>query len=218
MHCGLQPIIFGVRTEHRTASLPDPNVRYPRSIFLFLFLTIGVQPACAQPKAERIQVAEAVAALPAELRDAAAVLGYRGESGELVKLRAGTNGMVCLADSPNDEKFHVACYHESLEPFMARGRRLRADSLERQEIMRIRREEIEAGTLPFPDHPAALYSLTGGSYNPESGEVEGAEGLHVIYLPYATPESTGLSTAPSESVPWLMFPGMPWAHVMISRK
>jgi len=40
--------------------------------------------------------------------------------------------------------------------------------------------------------------------------------LYVIYIPYATVESTGLATSPvSEGAPWLMDAGKPWAHIMV---
>ena len=180
-------------------------------------LAIGSQVACAQQKAADRQIAEAVAALPTELRDGARVLGYRGRSNRLVELRAGTNGMICLADDPADEEFHVACYHESLEPFMARGRALRAEGKTQSEVQQTRGQEIEAGTLGMPDGPAALYSWSGGTFNPETGDVDGARGLYVLYIPYATEQTTGIPSAPSRERPWLMFPGEPWAHVMISR-
>ncbi len=179
-------------------------------------LAMGIQVACAQQEAVDRQIAEAVAALPAEMRGGAAVLGYRNGD-RLVELRDGTNGMICLADRPGDEDFHVACYHESLEPFMARGRELRTEGKNQDEVRQVRGEEIEAGTLAMPDHPATLYSLTGGTLNPETGEVEGARGLYVVYVPYATEATLGIPTAPSRGRPWLMFPGTPWAHIMISR-
>src|ERR1044072_1343532 len=71
------------------------------------------------------QVAASVLALPESMRAGATVLGYRS-AGALTELRKGSNGMTCLADDPESPAFHVACYHESLEPFMARGRALRA--------------------------------------------------------------------------------------------
>ncbi len=185
--------------------------------FLILLLACISQLACGQSEADRLQIAGAVLPLPEDMREGAAVLGYRGATpGPLVELREGTNDMICLADKPGDENYHVACYHRSLEPFMARGRELRADGNERDEIMRIRAEEIENGSLAFPDHPAALYSRTGKAYNPEIGEIEDSRGLNVVYMPYATAEETGLATAPANGAPWLMFPGLPWAHVMIS--
>lgn len=164
-----------------------------------------------------LQIAEAVSPLPEAMRSGATVLGYDG-SGGLAVLRAGDGAMRCLADDPTDDRWHVACYHGSLEPFMARGRELRARGMEREELERIREEEIESGALPFPDHPAALYSLTGdpGSFDPETGRAPEARALHVLYVPYATPEGTGLTVEPSRDRPWLMAPGRPWAHVMNS--
>src|SRR5512140_2563066 len=76
-------------------------------------------PVSIPPAAE--QVAAAVLPLPAEMRAGATVMGYR-EAGKLVVLRAGTNAMNCLALYVMRPDFHVACYHKSLAPFMARGR------------------------------------------------------------------------------------------------
>lgn len=189
-------------------------MRY-RTVFLTALLTV-IQVACGQQKSAETQIAEAIAALPPEMRDAAGVLGYRGLSGTLTTLRTGNNGMICLADDPSDERFHVACYHESLDAFMARGRELRVEGKAQDEILKARQEEIESGALQFPDHPAALYSVSDGSLNPETGEIDGGRSLQVLYVPYATPESTGLTTTPGGGA-WLMYPGLPWAHVMISR-
>jgi hypothetical protein len=38
----------------------------------------------------------------------------------------------------------------------------------------------------------------------------------VIYLPFATAESTGLSLKASPGAPWLMYPGTAGAHIMIN--
>jgi len=118
-------------------------------------------PVVAQEKSVERQIAEAVSPLPETLRRAAAVLGYG--YGRMVVLREGTNTMICLADDPMREGFHAACYHESLGPFMARGRELRAQGKNGAERRAIRIAEIEAGTLAMPDHPTALYSLTRGN-------------------------------------------------------
>ncbi|MBT8398967.1 MAG: hypothetical protein KJO98_00705 [Rhodothermia bacterium] len=190
---------------------------YNKGLLLSLLLASTTQLACGQSEADRMQISGAVLPLPEDMREGAAVLGFRAAAPDrLVELREGTNDMICLADKPGDENYHVACYHESLEPFMSRGRELRTEGKERDEVARIRREEIENGALVFPDHPAALYSRTGKTYNAETGQIEESRGLHVIYMPYATAEETGLATAPANGAPWLMFSGLPWAHVMIS--
>ncbi|HXG58958.1 MAG TPA: hypothetical protein VNL91_08035 [Thermoanaerobaculia bacterium] len=163
-----------------------------------------------------VQIAAAVAPLPEEFRPGATVLGYREGSKDLVTLREGSGAFVCLSDNPSDDRFHTACYHRSLEPFMARGRALR--SAGEKEVDRIRNAEIEAGRLDMPRHPAALYSLTGPltTLDPATGTVTGAKPLYVIYVPFATGESTGLPTKPKENLPWLMNPGTPKAHIMFT--
>jgi hypothetical protein len=174
-------------------------------------------PLAAQvgPPAPERQIEAAVAPLPEEFRAGATVLGYRPDATGLVPLREGDGPFICLADSPGDERYHVACYHRSLEPFMARGRTLRAEG-RTEEVDSIRYAEIRAGTLPMPTTPAALYSLTApaDSVDRESGEVTGAQPLYVVYIPFATAESTGLPTTPARNTPWLMFPGAPNAHIM----
>jgi hypothetical protein len=168
--------------------------------------------------AER-QIAGAVVGLPPDLRDGAAVLGTTAE-GELVPLRAGTNGLVCLADAPGDDAFQVACYSEALEPYMARGRELRAAGLESDESFARRHAEIDAGTLEMPREPTTVYNFGGPLeiVDPATGTVDEAKGRRVysIYTPYATAASTGLSETPmAPSAPWIMRPGTPTSHIMV---
>ena len=162
------------------------------------------------------QIALAVSPLPAPLRARAMVLGYNAE-GKLVPLRPGSNDMICLADDPSQKMFHVACYHRSLEPFMARGRELHARKLERGAIDSIRLADIKRGRYAMPSRPAALwqYFAPRDSVDAATGIVNGASYLYVVYTPYATPASTGLSANPVEGGPWIMYPGKPWAHLMI---
>ena len=65
----------------------------------------------------------------------------------------------------------------------------------------------------------ALYSLTSSAdgYDYNSGTVLHASPLYVVYIPFATQQSTGIAPKPiSEGAPWLMDAGEPWAHIMIS--
>jgi hypothetical protein len=165
---------------------------------------------------EAFQIATAVMPLPQEFRDSATVLGYRDGSEVLEPLRQTDGPFVCLAASPGREDFHVACYQRDLEPFMQRGRTLRAEG-RGTEADAIRNREIESGELPMPVM-ASLYSITipRDRVNPETGEMHDARGLFVIYVPFATPESTGISSRPSRDMPWLMDPGTPRAHIMFS--
>ena len=159
------------------------------------------------------QIASSVLAAPKERRADATVLGYN-EKGAVVTLRKGTNEMVCLADDPNEKAFSVACYHKDLEPFMARGRELAKD-VKGKERHESRWKEVDEGKVKMPREPRMLYVLTGSSFDAPKGEVVGAYLRWVVYVPYATPETTGLSITPG-TAPWLMYPGTAGAHIMIS--
>ena len=163
------------------------------------------------------QIAAAVSPLPAPLRANATVLGYHPD-GKLVTLRKGANDMICLADDPAQDRFHVSCYHKSLEPFMARGRELHARKLSRETIDSLRLADVKRGRYHMPSKPAALYQYFAprDSVDAATGTVNGASYLYVVYTPYATPESTGLTANPLAGGPWIMYPGKPWAHIMIA--
>ncbi|MGD8726208.1 MAG: hypothetical protein PVH40_01120 [Gemmatimonadales bacterium] len=186
------------------------------TIFAFSIATVSVASASAQFSPTDQEIAGAIAPLPENLRDGAGVLGYR--DGSLVELREASNGIICLGDDPAQGGFHAACYHRDLEPFMARGRQLRAAGHGTAAVDSVRQAEIEAETLAMPLEPRALYSLSSRQEaDAATGVPADARGLYVIYVPYATEASTGISAKPAGDRPWLMDPGTPWAHVMISR-
>lgn len=175
-------------------------------------------PAAAQtvPPVEQ-QLVAATLPLPEPMRAGATVLGYR-TAGRLETLRRGTNGMTCLAHNPAEtNRFHVACYHESMEPFMARGRALRAQGVSAAQVDTVRFAEVAKGLIKMPAS-AALYSLTGpaGDFDPVKGVAPKSRALFVMYMPGATEASTGLTTAPRADGPWLMLPGTPKAHIMFT--
>ena len=158
-------------------------------------------------------IVAATAPLPQQFRADATVLAFAADGHSTSLVRQGSNGMICLGPVPRRSPFHVACYQEGLEPFMARGRELRKNGVLGTQVDSVRFAEAASGALPLPT-VAALYSLTGGEFNPDAGTVTGARALHVIYIPYATTQSTGISARPSATSPWLMDPGTPKAHVM----
>ena len=169
----------------------------------------------AEVPSPQVQIAGAVLAAPAELRAGAAVLGFDGQGGR-VKLREGTNEMICLASDPAKTTFESACYHKDLEPFMARGRELLAQKITGAKRNEIRNREVEEGKLPMPREPRTLYVLTGSNFDAATGKVENSYLRWVIYVPFATAQSTGLSTKASDGAPWLMSAGTAAAHIMIN--
>ncbi len=170
-------------------------------------------PAAPPPAAE--QIAAAVLAAPADRRAGAGVLGY-DDKGALVTLREGTNDQVCLADNPRDKGFSVACYHKDLEAFMARGRAMAAEGVKTTDREDLRHKEIAAGTLKMPREPRSLCVVSGTGFDAASGTIAEAYTRWVVYTPFATPESTGLSLTPVPGGPWLMYPGKGTAHIMIN--
>ncbi len=171
----------------------------------------------AQTPPPDVQIAQAVQAAPPQQQSDATVFGFTAD-GSMTTLRDGSNGIICLADDPNREGWSVACYHDSLDPFMARGRELRAEGVtDSGELARRRWAEADAGTLSMPEEPATLYVMTGDGFDAASGTVTNSFLRWVIYTPWATPEETGLPTAPTgPGAPWLMFPGTAGAHIMIT--
>jgi hypothetical protein len=186
-----------------------------KTTILFSTLLVASTLIAADVPSPEVQIASAVLAAPQDLRDGAAVLGYSPQ-GELVKLREGKNDLICLANDPGKPKFSAACYHKDLEPYMARGRELLAQKVTGQKRNEIRWKEVTEGKLSMPREPRTLYVLTGTGFDAATRKVTDPYLRWVIYVPFATPESTGLSTKGSDSAPWLMFPGTAGAHIMIN--
>lgn len=165
-----------------------------------------------------IQIKTAVLAAPADKRDSATVYGYSPKN-EFVLLRQGTNELVCLADDPAQKGLSVACYHKDLDPFMARGRALKKEGKKADEILKIREDEVKGKQLLMPEHPSTLFVYTAKdeNYNAGTGDVKDGYLRYVVYIPYATAESTGLPTKPEgPGMPWLMDAGTHRAHIMIN--
>ncbi|VAW25914.1 hypothetical protein MNBD_BACTEROID06-75 [hydrothermal vent metagenome] len=182
---------------------------------LFLFLA---SISFAQTQSTKDQIASAVLAASKVQRNGATVMGYNAD-GKFITLRKGSNELICLADNPNQKGFSVACYHKDLEPMMARGRALKSEGKNSGEIDKIRAEEAVSGKLKMPKSATTLHVLSGASahYDAAKNEVVGATLRYVVYIPFATQETTGLPLQPVvKGGPWLMFPGTYRAHIMIN--
>lgn len=177
---------------------------------LFLFSQSPVSP--------EDQIMLAVKAAPDQLQAEATVYGYDAE-GEFVLLREGSNEIICVADDPNREGFQVVAYHKDMHPFMMRGRALKAEGKTADEVFAIREAEAASGELEMPDHPCNMTLLEGKevTLNPATGELGGVYLRSVVYIPWATSESTGLPAKPTvPGGPWIMNPGTHRAHIMIT--
>lgn len=154
------------------------------------------------------QIEQAVLALPEHLRDGAAVVIF--EDGERVDLREGTNGMICRADDPDVPGIAIWCYPQSHDAYARRWYQLEAEGNSPEEVDAFITREIEDGKLEWPD-VAMNYNLRGPG-------LDNALALTVVFVPFATGESIGISEERDFHRPWLMNAGTAFAHIMIPGK
>ncbi len=184
---------------------------------ILILACCAFQFSLAQIPSVEVQIKTALLAAPEWMRAGAMVYGYDAK-GEFVLLRKGSNELVCLADNPKQGGLSVSCYHKDLEPFMARGRELKAAGKTFQEIFDIREAEAKSGKLVMPKQASNLqvYSAPAENYNATTGEVTNGSFRYVVYIPWATAASTGLPVKPeAPGMPWIMDPGTHRAHIMI---
>jgi hypothetical protein len=116
------------------------------SILAFL----AVLSSAAQTPPPSPAIAAALLPLPEPLRAGAMVVQLDAEFRPVV-LRKGTNGMVCIADRSNDDRFDVRCYKDTFIPVVYRAFQLGYQvSGEKVEA------EIKAGRLPLPSRVGEL--------------------------------------------------------------
>ena len=187
---------------------------------VFFFSAIVAVPARAQAPAVEQQIAGAVLAAPDSMRAGAAVLGWQG--GELVEIRKGTNELICLADDPATDRFQVACYQKSLDPFMARGRELHKLKLSHTQVDSARMLDIKAGAGRCRRHrrrSTTSWRRRTASTPPPACPAATAPAGTSCTSPTPRRPASGFSTAADGSGrPWLMYPGEPWAHLMVTPK
>jgi len=189
-----------------------------KSIFSLSILVVTCLSCQAQSNipSKEVQIAGAILAAPEEMRAEATVMGF-DEKGNFIELRSGTNELVCVADDPNKDGFSTACYHQNLVPFMTRGRELRAEGIDGQDLFDKREQESNDGLLKMPEKASTLHILTGSEFSKDSMTVVDAYYRYVVYVPYATTASSGLPAKPrAPGEPWLMDPGTHKAHIMIT--
>ncbi len=189
-----------------------------KTFLSFLMIFAGIQAFSQTAPTKEIQIKLAVLAAPEDQRANATVYGYDAK-GEVILLRQGTNQTVCLADESGRAGLSVSCYHKSLQPFMARGWQLRKEGKTADEIFKIREAEAKSGKLKLGDQGSLLNALTAeeADVNWATGEAKNTYTRSVVYIPWATAESTGLPLKPvAPGLPWIMDPGSHRAHIMIN--
>lgn len=172
---------------------------------LVLFALIASVAASAQESPDDSLVEESLLALPEHLRDGTTVAYF--EDGKRVVLREGNNGLTCQPDDPDTSGFAVWCYPESHDAYTRRWYELAAEGKENAEVNEIIANEIESNKLEWPA-VAVNYNLRGPS-------LDTAVPVTVVYVPFSTGESIGVTEERQFNRPWLMLAGTAFAHIMI---
>ena len=173
---------------------------------LLMAALAAVSSAAFSQSANDVALAEqAVLALPAPMRAAATVVRFI--DGDEVVLREGADEMYCRADDPDTPGVNVWCYPASHAAYARRWFELAATGLASAAVNDRIVEEIEAGELEWPAL-AVNYNLRGPSADTATLNT-------VVYMPFATGDSIGLTEARQYDRPWLMYAGTAFAHVMI---
>ena len=177
-----------------------------------LLLTNLFAVAWAATQSVEDQITEAVLPLPEDLRAGATVITYDPETGSRKVLRQGTNTLEC--EPRNSTDGFIRCYSNLMTPRHELEAKLHAQKKSDKEIQDALAEAIKAGTLKVPPSGTMSYRLA-----TKDGVIKR---LWVMSVPYATPESIGVSTTSQrdaalkgQGLPWLMLAGTANAHVMI---
>ena len=172
---------------------------------LALCLVIIASPVLGQEPDTDKRVEDALLALPEHMRNEATVAYF--EAGKRVVLKEGSNGMTCQPDDPDAPGFAVWCYPRSHDAYAQRWYELAAEGNEPSAVDSMIAAEIKEKTLEWPA-AAVNYNLRGPS-------LDTAVPLTVIFMPFATGETLGITEERQFNRPWLMRAGTAYAHVMI---
>lgn len=160
--------------------------------------------AVGQEAGDEARIASALAAGPPEVTGDATIMDWPSEpGGEMTELRSGTNGWVCLPDSPGTPAEDPMCVDPAFTAWI---------------------EAYVAQETPVIDRVGFGYMLRGGSTpsntdpfasEPAPGEDWVMEPPHVMMVVPDPAALEGLTTDPDNGGPWVMWAGTPYAHVMM---
>ena len=186
-----------------------------RSMFLILVCIAAL--ACATeapPPADAASAAEtqaptppdrvelAMSAAPASIASAARIVDF-DDAGNLIELRAGTNGWMCLPDDPNIPGEDPMCLDATWQQWLDAYVKKTPPAITSVGIgYMLQGGDAASNTDPFATEPAA-----GGSW------VEAGPHLMVIVPDAALLES--LPTDHASGQPYVMWRGSPYAHIMV---
>ncbi len=172
---------------------------------LFFYISVGAAVGMASPAfadANSDMIASAESAAPAALAKGATIMGF-DSAGMMISLREGTNGWTCMPDSPSTPGPDPMC--------------LDANAMEWAKAW-MNKADPPAGKIGFG------YMLAGGSdsnTDPFATEKTADNhwvitGPHVMIFNYGDTMSGYPDSAdPDPTMPYVMYAGTPYAHLML---
>ena len=148
-------------------------------------------------------VASAMAAAPAAIAQKAAIITM-DEAGEMTELRAGTNGFTCMPDNPATPGPDPMCMDKNAMAWTMAWVGKATPPAEQPGVMYM----LAGGTDASNTDPYATAPATGGDWI--------KTGPHLMIVGSAKALAGHPSgAAPDTSVPYVMWAGTPYAHLMV---
>jgi len=148
-------------------------------------------------------VASAMAAAPAAIAQKAAIITM-DETGKMTEVRAGTNGFTCMPDNPATPGPDPMCMDKNAMAWTMAWVGKAAPPSEQPGIMYM----LAGGTDASNTDPYATAPTTGGDWI--------KTGPHLMIVGSARALAGHPSgAAPDTSVPYVMWAGTPYAHLMV---
>jgi hypothetical protein len=172
-----------------------------------IVLSVLVVSTAAWAQAPADPIATALAAAPANQREAATVIKWKPDF-TYDTLRKGTNRLVCFDKSgmPGQPAFMIEC--TSLGNLDRVAQNMKAEALgDKMKSEAMLNEQEKNGTRVKPEYGSVWYHVMGP-------DREHARNHMTIALPGATTQSTGLPDKPRQDGVWIMNAGTTTAHLM----
>lgn len=161
------------------------------------------KPAGPAPGSREWKIQDALSAAPAEIAGAAAIMDWPATAnGQPTQLRAGTNGWTCFPDMPHTPADDPMCLDGQWMNWAAGWIGHKTPNVTGVGLAYMLRGSDDASnTDPFATRP-------------DSGKSWVHTGPHVMIIAPGA-RYPGVATEPHAGAPYVMFPGTPYAHIMM---
>lgn len=159
----------------------------------------AAEPAAPAPT-DRVSLA--MSAAPAAIASAARIVDF-DEAGNMVEVRAGTNGWMCLPDDPGTPGEDPMCLDQAWQQWLDSYVKKTPPAIASVGISYM----LKGGRVPSNTDPFATEPAAGESWIEDTG--------HIMIVVPDVRQLEGMSTDPASGRPYVMWKGTPYAHIMV---